>query len=162
MIEEDLSRVDECVTHSIHKLGLGYERCEDKGEISTKFVPSSTYNDEEETLKAKQIPYPPNPKPSFNPKRSQKQTTNSSMSNLDGVYICMFYDRAGHLNEFCFWRKRIEKRHFDYARNSYRDEFIDFPPHSYSHVPPRFYSRASPHTSARAFPQFSYGPNHRS
>jgi hypothetical protein len=53
MIEEDLSRVDECVTRSIHKLGLGYERCEDKGEISTKFVPSSTYNDEEETLKAK-------------------------------------------------------------------------------------------------------------
>jgi hypothetical protein len=46
MIEEDLSRVDECVTRSIHKLGLGYERCENKGEISTKFVPSSTYNDE--------------------------------------------------------------------------------------------------------------------
>jgi hypothetical protein len=64
MIEEDLSRVDECVTCSIHKLGLGYERCEDKGEISTKFVPSSTYNDEEETLKAKQISYPLNPKSS--------------------------------------------------------------------------------------------------
>jgi hypothetical protein len=90
MIKEELSQVDECVTHSIHKLGLVYERCEDKGEISTKFVPSSTYNDEEETLKAKQIPYPPNPKSSFNPKRAQKQTTNSSMSNLDGVYICMF------------------------------------------------------------------------
>jgi hypothetical protein len=37
MIEEDVSRVDACVTRSIHKLGLGYERCEDKGEISTKF-----------------------------------------------------------------------------------------------------------------------------
>jgi hypothetical protein len=35
---------------------------------------------------------------------------------------------------------------FDYARNSYRDEFIDFPPRSYS----------------RALPQFSHGPNHRS
>jgi hypothetical protein len=65
MIEEDLSRVDKCVTHSIQKLGLSYERCEDKGEISTKFVPKFTYKDEEETLKAKQIPYPPNPKPSF-------------------------------------------------------------------------------------------------
>jgi hypothetical protein len=73
IIEEDLSRVDECVTHSIHKLGLGYERCEDKGEISTKFMPTSTYNDEEETLKAKQIPYPRNPKPSFNPKRGVKR-----------------------------------------------------------------------------------------
>jgi hypothetical protein len=88
MIEEDLSQVDECVTHSIPKLGLGYERCEDKGEISTKFLPSSTYKDEEETLKAKQIPYPPNPK--------------SSLSNLDGDYTCMFCGHAGHLDEFCF------------------------------------------------------------
>jgi hypothetical protein len=86
MIEEDLSWVDECVTRSIHKLGLGYERCEPKGGISTKFVPSCTYKDEEETIKAKPIPYPPNPKPSFNPKKVQRQTTNSSMHNLDGVY----------------------------------------------------------------------------
>jgi hypothetical protein len=96
MIEEDLSWVDECVTHSIHKLGLGYKRCGDEGEIFTKFVPSSTYKNEEETLKTKQIPYPPNPKPSFNPKRAQKQTTNPSMPNLDGVYICMFCVHAGH------------------------------------------------------------------
>jgi hypothetical protein len=50
----------------------------------------------------------------------------------------------------------------EYARNSYRDEFIDFPPSSYSHVPPHFYSRNSPRTSSHAFPQFSYEPNHRS
>jgi hypothetical protein len=68
MVEEDLSRVDECVTCSIHKFDLGYERCEDKGEVSIKFVPSSTYKDEEETLKAKQISYPLIPKPSFNSK----------------------------------------------------------------------------------------------
>jgi hypothetical protein len=49
------------------------------------------------------------------------------------VFICIFCDRADHLNEFYFRRKRIEKRHFDYARNSYRDELIDFPPCSYSH-----------------------------
>jgi hypothetical protein len=149
IIEENLSRVDECVTRSIHKLGLGYERCEDKGEISTKFVPSSTYNDEEETLKAKQIPYPPNPKPSFNPKRGVKR---ESSKPREEAFICMFCGRAGHLDEFCFRCKRIDKRHFDYARNSYPDEFIDFPPRSYSHVPPRFYSCASPCTSARAFP----------
>jgi hypothetical protein len=29
------------------------------------------------------------------------------------------------------------------------DEFIDFPPRSYSHVPPRFYSHASPRTFSR-------------
>jgi hypothetical protein len=102
MIKQDLSQVDECMSHSIHKLSLGYERCEYKGEITTKFVASSTYKDEEETLKVKQIPYPPNPTTSFNPKRAQKQTTNPSMPNLDDVYICMFYDRAGHLDEFFF------------------------------------------------------------
>ncbi len=102
LIEEDLSRIDECVTRSIHKLGLSFERCEDKGEISTKFVPISTYNDEEEILKVKQIPYPPNPKSSFNPKRAQKQTTNPSMLNLDGVYTFMFCGCVGHLVEFCF------------------------------------------------------------
>jgi hypothetical protein len=74
----------------------------------------------------------------------------------------MFCSRAGHLDEFYFRRKRIESMCVEYAGNSYRDEFIDFPPHSYSHVPPRFYSHASHHTSLRDFPQFSYGPNHRS
>jgi hypothetical protein len=58
----------------------------------------------------------------------------------------------GHVDEFCFRRKRIEKRCFDYARNSYRDEFIDFPPHSYS----RALSRTSSHTLSH----FSHGPNH--
>jgi hypothetical protein len=65
-----------------------------------------------------------------------------------------FFGRAGHLDEFCFRRKRIERRRVEYAKNSYRDEFINFPSRSYSHVSPRFYSHA--------FPQFSYGPNHRS
>jgi hypothetical protein len=82
----------------------------------------------------------------------------------------MFSGRAGHLDEFCFRRKRIERRRVEYARDSYRDEFIDFPSHSYSHVPSRFYSRASPHTfshvllrtSSGALPQFAHGPNHRS
>jgi hypothetical protein len=50
--------------------------------------------------------------------------------------------------------KRIEKMRFDYARHSYRDEFIDFPPRSDS--------QASPRTSSRALPHFSHGPNHHS
>jgi hypothetical protein len=154
MIEEDLSRVDKCVTRSIHKLGLDYERCEDKGEISIKFVPSSAYKDNEETLKDKQILYPPNPKQSLNPKRAQKQTTNPSISNLDGIYMCMFCGRTSHLDEFCFRRKRMEKRCVDYARNSYLDEFSDFLPRSYS--------RASAHTSSHALSSFSHGSNHRS
>jgi hypothetical protein len=78
------------------------------------------------------------------------------------TFVCMFCDRAGHLDEFCFRHKKIEKRHFEYARNSYHDEFIDFPPRSYSHVLPRSYSRTSPHTSSCALSRFSHGPNHRS
>jgi hypothetical protein len=75
--------------------------------------------------------------------------------------VC-FYSRAGQLDEFYFRWKRIERRYAEYARDSYRDEFIDFPPRSYSHVPPRFYSRASPHTFSRALPQFAHGYNHHS
>jgi hypothetical protein len=74
----------------------------------------------------------------------------------------MFCGRAGYLDEFCFRRKRIEKMHFDYARNSYRDEFIDFPSRSYSLVPPHSYFYDSPHTSSRILSQFSHGSNHRS
>jgi hypothetical protein len=74
----------------------------------------------------------------------------------------MFCGCAGHLDEFCFRRKRIERRRVEYARDSYHDEFIDFPPRSYSCVPPRFYSRASPRTFSRALPQFAHRPNHRS
>jgi hypothetical protein len=52
---------------------------------------------------------------------------------------------VGHLDEFCFRRKR--KRCFDYVRNSYRDEFFDFSPRSFSH--------ALPHTSSHALSQFA-------
>jgi hypothetical protein len=61
-------------------------------------------------------------------------------------FICIFCGRACHLDEFCFHCKRIEKRRFDYARNLYRDEFVDF----------------SPRTSSCALSCFFHGPNHRS
>jgi hypothetical protein len=34
MIEEDLSRVEESATKSTYRLGVGFERCENKGEKS--------------------------------------------------------------------------------------------------------------------------------
>jgi hypothetical protein len=61
-----------------------------------------------------------------------------------------------------FRRKRIERRRVEYAKDSYRDEFFNVLPQSYSHIPPHFYSRASPRTFSCALPQFAYGPNHRS
>jgi hypothetical protein len=160
MIEEDLSRVEESATKSTYRLGVGFERCEDKGEKSApKFIPSSTYHKEEATIKSTKAHYPSNQKPSFNPKREVRKET---LKTREEVVICIFCGRAGHLDEFCFRRKRIERRRVEYARDSYRDEFIDFPPRSYSHILPRLYSRASPRTFSRALPQFAHGPNHRS
>jgi hypothetical protein len=70
MIEEDLSQVEESATMSTYRLGVGFERCEKKGEKSApKFVPSSSYHKEEEAHKPTKTHYPSNPKPSFNPKR---------------------------------------------------------------------------------------------
>jgi hypothetical protein len=47
MIEDDLNYVEESTTKSIYKLGVGYERYENKGEKSAlKFVPSSNYHKE--------------------------------------------------------------------------------------------------------------------
>jgi hypothetical protein len=144
LIEHDLSRVEESTTKSTYKLGVGFERCEDKGVKSAlKFVPSSNYHKEEETIKSIKAHYPSNPKPSFNPKREVRKEIPKLREE---VFVYMFCGCAGYLDEFCFCHKRIEKRRFDYARNSYRDEFIDFPPRSYSRAPSRFF----------------HGPNHRS
>jgi hypothetical protein len=159
MIEEDLSRVEESATKSTYRLGVVFERCEDKGEKSApKFIPSSTYHKEEAKIKSTKAHYP---------KREARKETPKPREE---AFVCMFFGRAGHLDEFCFRRKRIERRRVEYARDSYRDEFIDFLPRSYFYVPPRFYSRASPrtfshalsHTSSSASPQFAHGPNHRS
>jgi hypothetical protein len=142
MIEDDLNRVEESATKSTYKLGVGFERCEDMGEKSApKFAPTSNYHKEVETLKSTKTHNPSNPKPSFKLKREVRKKNSKPREE---AFIYMFCGRAGHLDEFCFRRKRIEKRCLDYARNSYHDEFIDFPPH----------------TSSRASPHFFHGPNH--
>jgi hypothetical protein len=152
MVEEDLSRVKESATKFTYKLGVEFERCEKKDKKSApKFVPSSNYHKEEEALKPTKTHYPSNPKPSFNPKREMRKETPKPREK---VFVCMFCGCASHLDEFCFRHKRIERRCFEYARNSFHDEFFDFPPRSYS--------RALPHTSSWALPHVSRGPNHRS
>jgi hypothetical protein len=70
MIDDDLSWVKQSASKSTYKLGIGFERCENKSEKSApKFIPSSSYHKEEEALKPTKTHYPSNPKPSFNPKR---------------------------------------------------------------------------------------------
>jgi hypothetical protein len=69
IIEEYLSRVEEGATKSTYKLGVGFDRCENKGEKSApKFIPSFNDHKEEESLKPTKTHYPSNPKPSFNPR----------------------------------------------------------------------------------------------
>jgi hypothetical protein len=166
MIEEDLNRVEESAIKSTYRLCVGFDRCEDKGEKSAlKFIPSSTCHKEEATIKSTKAHYPSNPKSSFNLKIEVRKETSKIREE---AFICMFCGCAGHLDEFCFRQKRVERRHVEYGRDSYRDEFINFPHHSYSQIPPRFYSRTSPHTFLRALlhtssgasPQFTHGPNH--
>jgi hypothetical protein len=119
MIEEDLSQVEESATKSTYKLGVGFERCEDKGAKSApKFIPSSTYHKEEATIKSTKAHYPSNPTPSFNPKREERKETPKSREE---AFVYIFCGRAGHLDEFCFRWKRIERMCVEYARDSYRD-----------------------------------------
>jgi hypothetical protein len=160
MIEEDLSQVEKSATKSTYRLGVVFERCEDKGEKSApKFIPNSTYHKEEAIIKSTKAHYPSNPKPSFNPKREVSKETPKLKEE---AFICMFCGRAGHLDKFCFRQKRIERMRVEYARDSYHDEFFDVLPQSYSRIPSRFYSRASPRTFSRVLPQFAHGPNHLS
>jgi hypothetical protein len=140
MTEYDLSRVKESASRSTYKLDIGFKRCEDKGEKSApKFIPNSNYHKEEEALKPIKTHYPSNPKSSFNPKREVKR---ESSKLREEAFIYIFCGRGGHLDEFCFWHKRLERMRFEYARNSYRDEFINFLPQSYSRALPRTYSCA--------------------
>jgi hypothetical protein len=65
---------------------VGFERYEDKGEKSApKFVTSSNYHKEEESLKPTRTHYPSNPMPCFNPKRGVKKNTPNPSEE---VYIC--------------------------------------------------------------------------
>jgi hypothetical protein len=87
MIKEDLSRVEESATKSTYRLGVGFERCEDKGEKSApKFILSSTYHKEEAAIKSTKAHYPSNPKPSFNPKREARKETPSRERKL--LFAC--------------------------------------------------------------------------
>jgi hypothetical protein len=100
IIEDNLSRVEESATKSIYKLGIGFERCDDKGERSApKFVPSSNYHKEEKALKQTKTNYPSNPKPSFNRKREVRKEIPKLREE---AFVYMFCGHASHLDEFCF------------------------------------------------------------
>jgi hypothetical protein len=76
LIEDDFCRVEKSATKSTYKLGVGFEKCQDKaGKSAPKFIPSSNYHQEEKTSKFTKAQYPSNPKPSFNPKREVRKET---------------------------------------------------------------------------------------
>ena len=72
----------------------------------------------------------------------------------------MFCGRAGHLDEFCFRRKRFERRQREYLRNAHHKD-LDFLPRFASHATPRPNHRSygyGPKENGHAPPR----PNHRS
>jgi hypothetical protein len=88
IIEDDLSQIEDSATKSTYKLGIGFERCEDKSVKSIhKFIPSSTYHKEEVTIKPTKSHYPSNPKSSFNPKREVSKETPKLR---DEAFVCIF------------------------------------------------------------------------
>jgi hypothetical protein len=88
MIENNLSWVEESAIKFTYKLGIGFERYEDKGEKrALKFVPTSNYHKEMEIIKSTKTHYPYSPKSSFNPKREvRKETPNPR----EEAYVCIF------------------------------------------------------------------------
>jgi cation transport ATPase len=83
MIEDYLSWVKESASKSTYKLGIGFQRCEDKGEKSApKFIPSSNYHKKEEALKPTKTHYSSIPKPSFTRKREVKRESPSRERKL--------------------------------------------------------------------------------
>jgi hypothetical protein len=99
MIEKDLIWVEESATKFTYRLGVSFERCEDKSEKSVpKFIPNFTYHKEEATIKPTKAHYLSNPKPSFNLKREARKETKPR----EEAFACMFCRRAGHLDEFYF------------------------------------------------------------
>jgi hypothetical protein len=90
MIDNDLSWVKESASKSTYKLGIGFERCEDKGEKGApKFIPTSNYHKEEEALKPTKAHYPPNPKSSFNPKRKVKRESPKPRKLLFACFVAV-------------------------------------------------------------------------
>jgi hypothetical protein len=90
MITKDLSRVEESATKYTYKLGVGFERCEKKGEKSApKFVSSSNYHKQEEALKPTKTHYPSNPKPSFNPKKEVRKNPSREGKLLFAYFVTM-------------------------------------------------------------------------
>jgi hypothetical protein len=88
MIENDLSRVEESATKSTYKLGVEFEKYDDKGEKSApKFIPSSNYQKEEATIKSTKTHYSSIPKPSFNPKREVRKEAPSQERKLLFAYL---------------------------------------------------------------------------
>jgi hypothetical protein len=122
MIKEDLSWVEESATKFTYRLSVGFERCEDKTEKSApKFIPSSTYYNKEAIIKPTKSHYSSNRKPSFNPKREARKEISSSREE---GFVCMFCGHADHLDEFCFRRKRIERRRVERVTYSSRSAHL--------------------------------------
>jgi hypothetical protein len=127
MIEDDLSRVEECATKSTYKLGVNFERCEAKGEKrAPKFVPTSNYHKEGEIIKSTKTHYPSSPKKSFNPKREVRKEIPKSREE---AFVCIFCGRAGHLGEFSYFLPHSYSRALSHTSSHALSRFSHGPNH---------------------------------
>jgi hypothetical protein len=96
MIEEDLNRLEESASKSTCKLGVGFERCEDKGEKSApKFVPSSNYHKDEEHNQIHQNTLPIQSKAILQPQERSKKRTPQAKRGSFYLHILWLYWSLG-------------------------------------------------------------------
>jgi hypothetical protein len=140
IIEDDLSQVEESATKSTYKMGVGFERCEDKGVKSApKFVPSSSYHKKEETIKSTKTHYQSSPKPSFNPKREvRKEIPKPREEAFVAVLVTWM--------SFASVAKELKRGALSMVESHIMMSSLIFLPRSYS----------------RALSHFFHGPNHHS
>jgi hypothetical protein len=91
MIEEDLSWVKESATKFTYLLGVGFERCEKKGERSApKFVPSSSYHKERKhSNQPKPITHPIQGHPSTQREKQGKKSPSQGRKLLFPCFVAV-------------------------------------------------------------------------
>jgi hypothetical protein len=146
MIEDDLSQVKESATKSTYRLGVGFERCVDKGEkCAPKFIPALP------STKRKQKSNPPklttHPTQSHPSTQREKQGKKLLSRERKFLFACFMAVLVTWLS-FTSSVRDLRGGALSMLETQIVMSFFDFPPRSYS--------RASPHTSSCTFSQFSY------
>jgi hypothetical protein len=91
MIEEDLSRVEKSATKSTYRLGVGFERCEKKGEKSAPkfFLAPATIKKSKHSNQPKPITHPIQSHPSTQREKQEKKPLSRERKLLFVCFVAM-------------------------------------------------------------------------